>query len=164
MVEFSGMKEGEADRRLRIVQYFGGKKREHFISQERARRLGIDVHRAASTSVPYLLGDIFVRSLAGKETELVCPRCGTTHQQVVTNRTVGCEECYATFGETVETLLEIRSSSYTHVGKVPPRLRRYRALFIEREQILSSLAIAVEEEDYEAAAELRDQLSSLSED
>ena len=158
------MKEGDSDRRVRIVQYFGGKKREHFITEDRARRLGIDIHRSSSTSVSYLMGDIFVRSLAGKETELVCPRCGTTHQQVVMERAVGCEECYSVFGETIETLLEIRSSNYTHVGKVPPRLRRYRALFIERERLLSNLAVAVEEEDYEAAADLRDQLSKLSEE
>ena len=158
------MKEAEGDRRVRIVQYFGGKKREHYLSEERARRLGIDIHRSSSTTVPYLLGDIFVRTLAGRESQLVCPRCGTTHQQVVMERTVGCEECYSVFGETIETLLEIRSSNYTHTGKVPPRLRRYRALFIERERLLSDLAVAVEEEDYEAAADLRDQLSNLSED
>jgi protein arginine kinase activator len=158
------MKEGDSDRRVRIVQYFGGKKREHFISEERARRLGIDIHRSSSASVSYLMGDIFVRSLAGRETDLVCQRCGTTHQQVVMQRTVGCEECYAVFGETIETLLEIRSSNYTHAGKVPPRLRRYRALFIERERLLSNLAVAVEEEDYEAAADLRDQLSKLNEE
>lgn len=158
------MKESEGDRRLRIVQYFGGKKREQFISEERARRLGIDIHRSGSTSVSYLVSDIFVRSLAGKETELICRRCGTTHQEVVMTRRVGCEECYSVFGDTIETLLEIRSSSYTHTGKVPPRLRRYRALFIERERLLSSLAVAVDEEDYEAAADLRDQLSKLSEE
>ena len=158
------MKEGEADRRVRIVQYFGGKKREQYISEDRARRLGIDINRSDSTSVSYLLGDIFVRSLAANESEQICERCGTTQRQVVTDRAVGCEECYAVFGETIETLLEIRSSNYTHSGKVPPRLRRYRALFIERERLLSSLEVAVEEEDYETAADLRDQLSNLSEE
>ncbi|MFW5812137.1 MAG: UvrB/UvrC motif-containing protein [Alkalispirochaetaceae bacterium] len=158
------MKEGDADRRVRIVQYFGGTKREHFISEQRARHLGIDIHRSGATSVPYLLGDIFVRSLAGGETDQVCPRCGTRHQELVMNRTVGCEECYAVFGDTIETLLEIRASNYTHSGKVPPRLRRYRALFIERERILRHLEVAVEEEDYESAAELRDQLSKLAEE
>lgn len=164
MVECDLMKEGDADRRVRIVQYFGGKKREHFISEEHAKRLGIDVNRSRMTSVPYLLGDIFVRSMAGQETDLVCPRCGRSHQELVMERIVGCEECYAVFGETIETLLEIRASNYTHVGKVPPRLRRYRALFIERERILRNLEVAVEEEDYESAAELRDQLSNLAEE
>ena len=89
----------------------------------------------------------------------VCDNCGLTFSEFRENSLLGCPHCYAAFETPLEPLLERAHGSGTHhVGKVP---RRGGASEQRQEQLLRMrrrLDEAVESEDYELAARLRDEL------
>jgi protein arginine kinase activator len=95
-----------------------------------------------------------------------CPRCGGTYQDFRESGRLGCPDCYATFELPLRDLLRRLHGSTHHLGEryaegdrpaaaaaaaVAPPGERAAAL---REQ----LRLAVETENFELAAELRDRL------
>ena len=91
------------------------------------------------------------------QTDAACPECGLTYQAFKAAGRFGCAHDYDAFGETLEALFEKVHRATTHRGKLPRVLRdeaRAGALAALRAQMKS----AVEAEDYEEAARLRDLL------
>jgi len=92
---------------------------------------------------------------------LACSDCGTTLEQLRRKGRLGCQGCYTTFSQYLEGLLERMHGSTQHVGRIPgvdgEALERQRQI----EAIKADLALAIDGEDFEKAAELRDQLNGL---
>ncbi len=90
-----------------------------------------------------------------------CPVCQFSQADFKKTGRLGCAACYDTFAEGLQSLLKGMHKGTSHVGKVPSRLQET----MEREQQLKdlhrNLRKAVEAEDYESAAELRDQIRGL---
>ena len=59
-------------------------------------------------------------------------------------------------------MLQIHRDPNAHADRIPVRLQRYRQLFVEREALLYRLSLAVDAEDFEQAAGLRDEIRSLA--
>jgi len=90
-----------------------------------------------------------------------CPVCGTSLQTMLASASVGCSSCYDTFSSQVDTILQPIHQSLSHRGKVP-RLDDVRArarvdLQTKRTLLKSALGL----ENYEEAADLRDQIQAL---
>ncbi len=90
-----------------------------------------------------------------------CPACGTRLKDFRKNGLVGCPECYSAFREEIAGYLEDFAGKVKHTGKYPKRLKAYKALLVDKEILKKRLQEAVDNEDYEAAASLRDRISSL---
>ena len=90
-----------------------------------------------------------------------CPSCGFSQADFKKTGRLGCGACYLTFGDGLATLLKGMHKGTAHVGKVPARALQS----IERESQVRSLQRdlrkAVASEDYESAAQLRDQLKQF---
>lgn len=88
-----------------------------------------------------------------------CASCGMTVGQLRQTGRLGCAECYDHFEAHLRTLLRRLHGGTTHVGKVAAstepeeRTRTARMLSLRR-----SLQHAVEAEDFEHAASIRDEL------
>lgn len=98
---------------------------------------------------------------AQKQT-LRCKNCGLTYSQFSTSGRFGCSQCYDTFGERLEPLLrKVHGGNLHHRGKIPQRsgikLKKRR----EAEASKSELQQAIQDEDFERAARLRDQIRQL---
>ena len=91
-----------------------------------------------------------------------CGCCGMTLEQLRRKGRVGCEGCYSTFSQYLSGLLERMHGSVEHVGRTPG----VDAATADRERAIESaqceLDRAVEAEDFERAAELRDRLQKLA--
>ena len=148
---------------LRIVRMIGGKRQELEIPVERARQLGIGTEGSAPATIAYLMDGVLAWQEAGQASTDACPRCGTTHRELVLRHTVGCAECFETFSSTIGRLLRLAGKETAHAGRIPRRLIRYRRLFVEREELLHRLNLAVEREDFEAAARIRDRIRTITE-
>jgi protein arginine kinase activator len=93
-----------------------------------------------------------------------CPRCGGTLQDFRESGRLGCPDCYRSFEAPLRDLLRRLHGSTHHVGEryseqqisLPPPMSRPEASDL-REQ----LRLAVETENFELAAELRDRLRVL---
>lgn len=90
-----------------------------------------------------------------------CPACGFSQADFKKTGRLGCSVCYDTFGEALAALLKAMHKGTSHVGKVPARLIRSIELGARIKQLQRDLEKAVAEENYETAAQLRDQLREL---
>jgi len=90
-----------------------------------------------------------------------CPACGFSQADFKKTGRLGCSVCYDTFSEGLASLIQAMHKGPTHVGKVPARLMKTMALNARVKQLRKELDQAVREENYEDAAQLRDQLREL---
>jgi protein arginine kinase activator len=101
------------------------------------------------------------KSRRGKET--ACPVCTTTLSQFQSSGRFGCPDCYITFKDDVQGLVEKIHDSSQHVGKVPRRVSSEISLQKDIRQLQVDLKRAVRREDYEKAAAIRDQIRQMEE-
>jgi protein arginine kinase activator len=96
------------------------------------------------------------------EGDATCPFCGLSTKDFREIGRLGCPQCYPTFEEYLRSLLRRIHGGTQHVGKVylPPD-----PTASEREKRLGALrrklARAIEAEDFERAADLRDEIRDL---
>jgi protein arginine kinase activator len=97
----------------------------------------------------------------GSGTAQRCPGCGFSQADFKKTGRLGCAQCYETFGEGLNSLLKAMHKGTHHTGKVPARIVRR----LERDTTLKTLQRdlqkAVAEENYESAAQIRDQLRQM---
>ena len=105
--------------------------------------------------------DLESESVSGS---MVCESCGTTHQDFKKGGRLGCEACYHVFRPVLDPLLDGMHAGTKHLGKIPSgsesRVRFEQSI----DDLRRELQDAVEKEDYENAAELRDRLRDLEND
>jgi protein arginine kinase activator len=91
----------------------------------------------------------------------VCPNCGITFREFRTQGRLGCPHDYVEFESDLISLIENIHGETQHCGKMPRRApdssRRQHQLI----RLRSELKIAVEEENYETAARLRDEIQEV---
>jgi len=159
------MKCDECDNEATVheVTVHKGEKVEKHLCEECAREQGIAVQSHEPISA--VLSKFVVASTPkkGARRSKTCSGCGMTYAEFRQHGLVGCAECYNAFEEQLATLLErAQEGGAHHVGKTPKRCggagERQRALAALRRE----LADAVAAEQYERAAEIRDQIAKAS--
>ncbi|MBG88224.1 MAG: excinuclease ABC subunit B [Verrucomicrobiales bacterium] len=113
----------------------------------------------------YSLADMLLGLGATEEADeispdLKCPACKYTQADFKKSGRFGCPECYTVFSEGLESMLKSMHKGLKHVGKTP---RTVIAQDSSRklEKLKAQLDQAVEEENFEEAARLRDEINSL---
>lgn len=96
--------------------------------------------------------------------QLVCPNCGITFREFRSQGRLGCPHDYVEFQAELLPLLENIHGDTQHCGKLPERApdssqQQYRLIRLRKE-----LRTAVEAEEYENAARLRDDIHNLETD
>ena len=94
--------------------------------------------------------------------EAKCLQCGFTHADFKKSGRLGCSECYVTFSDGLGGLLKTMHKGTRHVGKVPESLRTRRDLSEQLTALQKKLNKAIETEDFEQAAQVRDQIKQLN--
>ena len=92
-----------------------------------------------------------------------CPSCGMSLAEFQTGGRFGCADDYTVFRERLMPLIEKIHDSTQHVGKVPARAGRSVQREKELRQLQAELKRAVDREEYEQAAQIRDQIRRLEE-
>ena len=91
----------------------------------------------------------------------VCPHCGITFKQFRSQGRLGCPHDYEEFHDDLLPLLESIHGDTQHVGKYPPKVSDSTRRQHELIRLRSELKNAIDEEAYEKAATLRDQIQEL---
>ena len=107
-------------------------------------------------------GDKKQLSSADKE-EKKCPVCGMTFREFARNGMAGCPACYETFAEELKPAISRVHGHSTHSGRVPMRLREKYDTAKRIAELEAERDSAVKAENYERAAEIRDELKKLRE-
>ncbi|MBN2505811.1 MAG: UvrB/UvrC motif-containing protein [Verrucomicrobia bacterium] len=95
---------------------------------------------------------------AGAGSTLKCPHCGFSQADFKKSGRLGCPECYTTFAEGLEALLKGMHTGTRHIGKAPAGLQQTRDLTDRIRQLQKKLDKAVAEENFEKAADYRDEI------
>ncbi|BCN29844.1 UvrB/UvrC motif-containing protein [Anaeromicropila herbilytica] len=102
-----------------------------------------------------------------KETvkELVCKECGMTYEEFTTLGKFGCAGCYNTFKKQLGPGIKKIQGADVHVGKKPKgfvtKADKIVSGLSEIEKLSIKLQQAIEKEEFEEAAKLRDSIREL---
>jgi len=94
--------------------------------------------------------------------DLKCPSCGFSQADFKKSGRLGCPECYQVFAEGLAGLLKTMHKGTRHTGKTPEALRQSRDQAERLKLLNKKLAKAIEAEDFELAAKVRDELKELA--
>ena len=144
---------------MHLTQIAGDKMQKVDLCEECAKNKGVN-DPAGFSLADLLLGlgasDQIEQSAGGGE--LRCAKCGFTQADFKKAGRLGCSECYTTFAEGLEGLLKTMHKGTRHVGKMPQSMQQNREMNERMKGLQKRLAKAIEEEDFEQAAQLRDEL------
>jgi len=161
---------GERDSSVKVTQIIDNEKVVLNLCKECAAKRGF---HSPLDNAPFPLAN-FLSSMMNKETtkkggktiaapDLTCPECGLTFSEFSRLGRFGCARCYQTFRDRLQPLLRKIHGSSLHRGKLPPMLSEDASAIKEKERLQDELQRAIESEDFERAADLRDKIKSLNE-
>jgi protein arginine kinase activator len=157
---------GLRDAVIHIRQIQKSSVNELHICEECAQEKGLIKEEESEISISNLLsGLIDNKDISGtEEPGEACPRCGMKPEDFRKRGKFGCAECFHTFQKDVRSILSQMTGRTHHMGKLP----RSEAVPVpegpDRETLAIELREAIEREDYEAAALLRDKIRELDSD
>jgi protein arginine kinase activator len=98
----------------------------------------------------------------GAAVDTPCPSCGMTLRRFQKEVVLGCPYDYEFFEKSLDPIIEKSQGGNTvHCGKVPSKLPSDSKKQIDIVKLEKQLESAVKNENYEAAAKLRDQIKKL---
>jgi protein arginine kinase activator len=153
----------EKEATVHLTQIAGDKVQKVDLCEECAKQKGVN------DPAGFSLADLLLGLGASQEIEqsaggtaVKCPKCGFTQADFKKSGRLGCAQCYTTFSEGLEGLLRTMHKGTRHAGKVPRALGQSRDLSDRLKLLQKNLAQAVQEEDFEQAARLRDEIKQMN--
>ncbi len=92
-----------------------------------------------------------------------CPGCGLAYEEFRKTGRLGCGRCYETYRDSLAPLLKRIHGSSAHAGKRPPGTAAARTSSAPRglSALRMRLEQAVQNEEYEEAAKMRDEIREI---
>ncbi|MEW6283264.1 MAG: UvrB/UvrC motif-containing protein [Candidatus Eremiobacterota bacterium] len=90
-----------------------------------------------------------------------CPRCGTAFQALCQSTLLGCGHCYSFYRVHIDALVQRVQGTCQHRGKGPVRKGRSHRQRQALGRLKERLRLAIDEERYEDAAVLRDEIQRM---
>lgn len=149
---------------LHVTQVHNGHKEERHLCEKCAQETG---ELPQWTQSPFDLWDTdFFKSLVNpqqrrQEQAQCCPQCGLTWAEFNERGRLGCARCYEVFADSLLPLLQRLQGATNHVGKVPSRGSGVFTTNHQIKRLQQQLNTALEKEEYEEAARLRDEIYAL---
>jgi len=143
-----------------MQQFIGGKKKEIRLCQNCSTKIDMPSFENIFQGFLNSIQSMHTNRPA-KPPVAPCARCGMTHEQFKAKGKLGCEACYQAFAKEVEALFKNVQGSTRHTGKFPQRMGVDIRTRREADELRRQLKAAVEAENYEEAARLRDTLRIL---
>ncbi|AIQ76740.1 MULTISPECIES: UvrB/UvrC motif-containing protein [Paenibacillus] len=155
---------------LHFTKIVNGEKTEFHICESCAREKGeLIPGTAGGFSIHSLLSGLLDLEGAGKEKtaatkttqSLQCENCGMTYSQFSKLGRFGCSSCYKYFNSALDPLFKRVHGSTSHVGKIPKRAGAQIVFKRQIDELKLELQQSIAQEEFETAAELRDQIRQL---
>lgn len=137
-------------------------KRERHLCENCAEKEGVIIKQHHHTTSQILQQFIKHKTGLGAGDDVACPKCGMTFREFQLKGQLGCPHDYEAFQEFLRPLIERAHEGATHhVGKVPATaddtVRKQAGLLRLRRE----LEAAINGENYELAARVRDRIQTL---
>ena len=150
---------------VHLTEIIKGKKREIHLCEDCAGKKGV-AFKSTGFSIQDLLSGLVNTQAAqelAKMSQIKCPICGLSYLDFRQHGRLGCATDYTVFKEGLLPLLEKIHGSTEHLGKIPTKSGEAGEAGRELLELRQALKQAVDKEDYEKAAEIRDRIKALEE-
>ena len=123
-------------------------------------KCSLDIHS------PMFLNDIlkgvFHNNTDEKNTTMIaCPKCQITLSEFRKIGKLGCDQCYTTFKKEISAILKNIQWGVAHRGKIPKKNSADLLVKKEVQKLRKAQATAIEQEEYEEAARIRDLIKQI---
>lgn len=156
---------GEHDATVEYREMRDGETTIYHLCKECAKERGLE---APPPKAEYSISDILVSMVEGsgspdkKEArEQRCPQCGLSYAEFARGGKLGCSGCYSAFRLQLEPLLRRVHGATSHVGKTIRAASRTSKTKREIRQLERALKQAIDNEEFEDAAGIRDKIRTL---
>ena len=150
---------------IHLTEIIKNKKREIHLCEECASKKGV-AFKTQQFSISDLLSGLVNTQAAqeiAKMSQVKCPICGLSYLDFRQHGRLGCATDYTVFKEGLIPLLEKIHGSDEHLGKIPNSSGEARETGRELLELRQTLRRAVDAENYEEAARLRDRIKEMEE-
>ncbi|MBN1942699.1 MAG: UvrB/UvrC motif-containing protein [Phycisphaerae bacterium] len=149
---------------IHLTEIVNGQKMEKHLCEDCAEAEGITIK--ANIPISQLLEDFVLQTVGEEEetpsTPMTCEVCGMTFSEFRDKGQLGCPNDYEAFREQLLPILARAQDGNTqHVGKAPRRAGTAQQKQMAILRLRSQLKQAITAEQYERAADLRDQIKQV---
>ena len=151
-----------------ITELTGGKPQELHLCEDHAREYltSSGSEPASASSMAAVLAQQMAHQMAVSQTaeelaeldQQTCPVCGITFYEFRSQGRLGCPYDYICFKDQLEPLILNIHGESQHTGKLPSRCPGGSEKRIQLIRLRREMKEAIEEENYEQASELRDEI------
>ena len=178
---------GKNEANIRYTQIINGVRKEVALCSDCARKLGLENIGIPDLSMNFhsILGDFFndyAESMLLPSIEnntIKCKKCGMSYNDFIKDGMFGCEECYDTFQDPIDSLLKNLHGTAKHVGrgingKNDEKIKidneendktnsknKDKTTGNNLQELHEKLDAAIRDERYEDAAKIRDEIKKL---
>lgn len=164
---------GDNEASVHLTRIINGKKEEIHLCEECARKssqLNLDDNNFSFQS---LLSGILNHSFSNGNSSvfennnsqnLVCQNCGMSYQEFTKRGLFGCEECFNVFEGKLDDLFKRIHGNIRHNGKYPLSFKQKLEAKSEITDLKKEMQTAVEKENFEKAAKIRDKIHAIKKD
>jgi protein arginine kinase activator len=152
---------GKNEATVHLTEIINGKVTELHLCEECAREKGAQMEQHFGIADLLAgLADLSAGLEIKEELVLKCENCGMTYQDFKRIGRFGCSQCYEAFRKYVPSLLKRIHGSAKYVGEAP-KSKQYEEVKDELQELKRKLKEAIEREEYEEAAKIRDRIREL---
>lgn len=174
---------GKREANVRYSENINGRRKELNLCEECSKKLGIgEIDFSMPINFSSFLGGFmdelespsFMPMFNTLQQKNKCNHCGSTFEDILNTGMLGCEECYDSFGDELDSIIKKVQGSNRHVGRIGKVIDKKieekhkentSEKVVDKEIILKrDLEQAIKEERYEDAAKIRDELKALEND
>ena len=146
-----------------IKSILNGEVTEYDLCPECAKKMGYgNIFADMNSDFSSLLGSFFGM---GKEQVLPnskrCSTCGSSFSDIARRGKVGCADCYSVFYEKLLPTIRRIHGNTEHIGKTAESAGEQNRIQNQVENLKSQLQKAIDNQEFEKAAELRDRIKEL---
>ena len=172
---------GKREANIHYTQIINGVKKEMILCEECARELGVErMHFDMPIHFSNFFEDMFEpyseNSFIGslqKTNTMLCEKCHTTFDEFMQKGLLGCENCYDTFADRMDAIFKSLQGSDHHIGrreKNEKNIAKGTTSIEDKkesqnneklEQLKIDLKKKIQEENYEEAAKIRDEIKKI---
>lgn len=159
---------GKENANIHMTSIVNGAKEEHHYCQQCANQK----EQRGGTMFSSMFDDSFFnnqffanvmypQSALGNSKQITCPQCGMTISAFNHQGRLGCDRCYEAFRQHLVPLIKRIQGSISYEGRIPQRGAADLKVEQTIKQLRNELIQAVKEEQFERAAQIRDEIKSL---
>ncbi len=142
---------------MHYTQVINGQVSEYHLCEKCAKE-----EKIASDFSDFDIFSMFSPKKVKSESSLICQSCKTTLPEFRKNGIAGCAACYDVFASVIEPILLQTQGTKTHIKPKAEKKEETKTDKIAR--LEKALKSAIEKEEYEKAATLRDEIKALKEE